>query len=226
VDTDRIAELLQPFIGPESLGLPQLQSISTYIDIILRWNARINLTAIREPEEIVTRHFGESLFTARHLFPGGAGPGLEPSHAGLRSAEGIDLIDLGSGAGFPGLPIKLWAPDLRITLIESNQKKSTFLREVIRALTLMNVDVFSARAEDFPAQASVVTLRAVERFENILATAARLVAPRGRLSLLIGSTQAAEVPIKLPHAQWLAPVPIPASSNRVLLLGTMPASSG
>jgi 16S rRNA G527 N7-methylase RsmG len=97
---------------------------------------------------------------------------------------------------------------------------------VIRALTLMNVDVFSARAEDFPAQASVVTLRAVERFENILATAARLVAPRGRLSLLIGSTQAAEVPIKLPHAQWLAPVPIPASSNRVLLLGTMPASSG
>jgi 16S rRNA (guanine527-N7)-methyltransferase len=225
VNTDRIAELLQPFIGPESLRLPQLQSISTYIDILLRWNARINLTAIREPEEIVTRHFGESLFSARHLFPGGVGPGLRSGEAGQGSDEGIDLIDLGSGAGFPGLPIKLWVPDLRITLIESNQKKSTFLREVTRALTLMNVDVVSARAEDFPTPASVVTLRAVERLEDVLPTAARLVSPGGRLSLLIGNSRAAEVPIKLPHVKWLAPVPIPASSNRVLLIGTIPGSS-
>ena len=111
-------------------------------------------------------------------------PDLQSGQAGAALGRGgIDLIDLGSGAGFPGLPIKLWAPDLRITLIESNQKKSTFLREAdLRALTLMNVDVFSARAEDFPAQASVVTLRAVERFEDVLPTATRLVTSRRRAS--------------------------------------------
>ena len=125
------------------LSPAQLQSISTYIDILLRWNSRINLTAVRAPEEIVTRHFGESLFAARCLFPAGVGPGLSPGQAAPSEAyqDAIlaehrrprtgDLIDLGSGAGFPGLPIKIWAPDLHVTLIESNQKKATFLREVV-----------------------------------------------------------------------------------------------
>src|SRR5208283_5398129 len=72
MDTARIAELLQPFLGPaedQRLTANDLFNISIYIDLLLRWNARINLTAIRQPEEIVTRHFGESLFAARQLFP-------------------------------------------------------------------------------------------------------------------------------------------------------------
>ena len=171
----RIAELLQPFLSltqnpchsepggkpgeepavPAVLSATQLQSISTYIDILLHWNARINLTAIRNQEEIITRHFGESLFAARHLFP------LYPVSSSVTPVssvvKGFDfelaqarVTDLGSGAGFPGIPIKLWAPNIALTLIESNQKKSTFLREVARALTLTDINIQTVRAETLP----------------------------------------------------------------------------
>src|SRR5207245_475143 len=201
MQSDRIAELLQPFL-PVPLVESQLQAISTYIDILLRWNARINLTAVRQPEEIVTRHFDEALFAARHLFPEAEPPNAparqsilrppQPSAAFEPSGEknSTRLVDVGSGAGFPGLPIKIWMPHLHVTLIESNHKKATFLREVIRALGLTEIDVFAGRAEDFPAaSADPVTLRAVERFESVLPTAARLVAPGGRLLLMIGRDQ-------------------------------------
>ena len=181
MDLARIAALLGPFLAARTLPEVQLRQISTYIDLLIRWNARINLTAIRDPEEIVTRHFGESLFLASHLFP-------EPGAAGVR------VLDIGSGAGFPGLPLKIWAPAISLTLVEANHKKAAFLREVIRALTLTDVNVSTARAETLPAvQADVVTLRAVERFETILPTAANLVAPTGRIALLIGSAQLSQL---------------------------------
>jgi 16S rRNA (guanine527-N7)-methyltransferase len=177
-----------------------------YVDLLLRWNARINLTSVRQPEAIVTRHFGESLFTGRHLFPE---PGPPAS-----------LIDIGSGAGFPGLPIKLWAPQLHLTLIESSQKKVAFLRQLSRSLTLTDIDVFPGRAEAYTGPvADVVTLRAVERFSSVLPTAARLVAPGGRLALLIGEAQNSQATQLLPSAAWDAPVPLPLSSSRVLLIG-------
>jgi 16S rRNA (guanine527-N7)-methyltransferase len=135
VHPSRIAELLEPFLRPaddERLTTNDLQSISTYIDLLLRWNARINLTAIRDPEQIVTRHFGESLFLARHLFPR---PSSVPSVVKDSDFDPAPtLADIGSGAGFPGIPLKLWAPEISLTLIESNHKKATFLREVARAL--------------------------------------------------------------------------------------------
>src|SRR5882672_5561973 len=142
----RIAELLKPFLAsgsqtPNSLNPAQLRCISMYIDILLQWNERINLTAVREPEEIVTRHFGESIFAARRLFP----------VAGDSSGKTVHVIDVGSGAGFPGLPIRIWAPQIRLTLIESNQKKATFLREVVRSITLTNVNVFDGRAGAYSA---------------------------------------------------------------------------
>ncbi len=197
------------------LSPSQLQSISTYIDLLLRWNSRINLTGIRDPEEIVPRHFGESLFA-------GIAAGAPSSSRSVRQGGDVpDLIDLGSGAGFPGLPIKIWAPHLRVTLIESNQKKATFLREVIRALTLTDINVFSARAEDFPKQATVVTLRAVERFESALPAAARLLAPGGRLVLLIGYAQADRARQLLPSLQWSTPVSVPLSTSRIVLTGTL-----
>jgi 16S rRNA (guanine527-N7)-methyltransferase len=192
---------------PAVLSAAQLQHISIYIDLLCRWNARINLTAIRDPEEIATRHFGESLFAARHLFPHG--------HSAARVA------DIGSGAGFPGLPIKLWAPQLSMTLIESNHKKAAFLREVTRALTLTDVDIQNTRAEALdPAIFDVVTLRAVERFEAILPTAGTLVAPAGRLALLISSAQQDQARAALPGFAWSHPVPIPESRTRILLIAT------
>ena len=214
METTRIAELLQPFLGSPDEGrltANGLSNISTYIDLLLRWNARVNLTAIRQPEEIVTRHFGESLFAARHLFP---------SATPEQSSVPIRLIDIGSGAGFPGLPIKIWVPHLDLTQIESNQKKATFLREVARTLTLMNVNVFPGRARDFqdpPAQ--LVTLRAVERFESALPTAADLVAPHGRLALLITKSQLARAHDVTPTFTWHAPLQIPLSSSRILAVG-------
>lgn len=205
MDAARIAAQLHPFLD-RTLPEVQLQQISTYIDLLLRWNARINLTAIRVPEEIVTRHFGESLFLARHLFP-------EPS------AAGVSVLDIGSGAGFPGLPLKIWAPAISLTLVEANHKKAAFLREVIRALTLTDVNVITVRAETLAGTqlpADIVTLRAVERFETILPTAARLVAPGGRLALLIGSAQLSDLAALTPNLTWSPPIPVPQSDSRVL----------
>jgi 16S rRNA (guanine527-N7)-methyltransferase len=228
-----ITGLLKPFLGPGGSAFTeaQAQSISMYIDILTRWNARINLTSISQPEEIVTRHFGESLFAARHLFPhsqtchperspSGSSGGVEGPCVSTKTHT-LGLLDIGSGAGFPGLPVKLWAPDLSVRLIESNQRKAVFLREVIRALRLTDIDVFAGRAEDFPGIAHTVTLRAVERFEAALPVAASLVAPNGRLALLIGLTQV-EFALRLAAPfHWSGPVAIPQSSSRILLIGTL-----
>jgi 16S rRNA (guanine527-N7)-methyltransferase len=256
MDTARIAELLQPFLAlpasshsgpaqagaePADLSAAQLQDISTYIDILVRWNARINLTAIRDPEDIVTRHFGESLFAARHLLPGEKSTLITTATAisGRAALQGrvsgqervgalapVSVADIGSGAGFPGLPLKLWAPHISLTLIESNHKKAAFLREVARALTLTDVDIQNVRAESLPpATFGLVTLRAVERFASILPTAASLIAPAGRLALLVGAAQQDEAHTTLPHLTWLAPTAIPNSRSRVLLVGTKPEAS-
>jgi 16S rRNA (guanine527-N7)-methyltransferase len=247
MDTARIAELLEPFLQPVSMAsschsepsrslgeepavpfLDQVQSISTYIDVLLRWNARINLTAIRAPEEIVTRHFGESLFAARHLFPVPSGRAALQArvtgHKEIGASAPASVADVGSGAGFPGLPIKLWAPHISLTLIESNHKKAAFLREVTRALTLTDVNIQNTRAESIPpATYDTVTLRAVERFESILPTAAALVAPGGRLALLISSAQETQPRSTLPDLIWSEPTPIPQSRSRILLIARRPS---
>ena len=230
MDDARIAELLIPFLsdsprlrGHEGsasasnaavLSPTQLRHISTYIDLLLRWNARINLTAVREPEEIVTRHFGESIFAARYLFPR-AKPGTSPE------ASRPHVIDVGSGAGFPGLPIKIWATHAHLTLIDSNQKKATFLREVVRNLGVSDVDVFTGRANAFPgSKGDVVMLRAVEHFESILPVAAGLVRSGGCLAMLVGETQSIGVYELVPSLQWSAPARLPLSANRVLIIGS------
>jgi 16S rRNA (guanine527-N7)-methyltransferase len=229
MDDARIAELLTPFLGdsPEgrghkraALSPEQLRSISMYIYILLRWNARINLTAVRQPEEIVTRHFGESIFAARHLFPQSeAGTVAAASGSGSLVAA-PHVIDVGSGAGFPGLPIKIWAPGVNLTLIESSQKKATFLREVVRSLELTGAEVFAGRADAVSgAKGDVVTLRAVERFESIIPVAAGLVAPSGRLAVLVGEAQLKRVREILPGFNWDVPGRTPLSSNRFLIIG-------
>ena len=208
----RIAELLAPFLDPANdhqLTTNDLADISTYIDILLRWNARMNLTAIRDPDEVVTRHFGESLFAARQLLP-------RPTHLGT-VANHVSVADVGSGAGFPGLPIKLWAPHISLTLIESNLKKATFLREVTRALSLTDVNIRNIRAETLAGDTfDLVTLRAVESFETILPVATNLVSPAGRLALLIGAAQMDPARSALPQFSWSDPEPIPVSRNRIL----------
>jgi 16S rRNA (guanine527-N7)-methyltransferase len=210
--TERIAELLKPFLE-KPLSRGQLQSVGLHLDLLLKWNSKINLTAVRGPEAILARHFGESFFAAEHLF--------QPSDSG-------SAIDIGSGAGFPGLPLKLWSPSIEMTLIESNQRKATFLRETIRALELQGICVEGSRAETISIQADstradLVTLRAVERFEHILPIARGLVNPGGRLAILIGESQmqiATSMPT-LAGVTWQTPIPITGSESRIILVGTV-----
>jgi len=227
MELSAIRERLQPFLTAP-LAEPQLRHISMYMDILLRWNTRMNLTSVRQPEQIIARHFGESIFAAQQLF-GAVLNDQRPTAYPEPNGEGTDdrrpttgdhLIDLGSGAGFPGLPIKICYPELRVTLIESNHKKATFLREVVRSLALTNVDVFCGRAEGYAGdRAAVVTLRAVERFDEILPIASSLVLPAGRLALLIGAAQVAWAQQLTPGFSWSQPLPIPLSENRILLVG-------
>jgi len=222
VERDRIARLLSPFLGESSLNDRQLAQVDLYLDLLLRWNARINLTAVREPEEIIARHFGESLFAARHLYR--ANWNAETEH--------WKLLDVGSGAGFPGFPIKIWVPTLDATLLESNQRKATFLREVVRALQLSEVEILATRAENFVKQRAnsllpitdvTVTLRAVERFQQVLFTAVDLLerfpVESRRLALLIGAGQVETARRIAQTVTWADPLPIPQSSQRVLLIG-------
>lgn len=239
MDRNRIADLLQPFLTAKApvrltLSPAQLQAMSIYVDLLLRWNARVNLTAVRDAETIVTRHFGESLLLAAYLFPR-AVPGT-PTGAPSRQ----HALDLGSGAGFPGIPLKIYAPELRLTLVESNHKKAAFLAEVIRALQLKDTLVFTERLElgqtrRAPAvapkgieAASLITMRAVERFDAALQTATALARygavhfGRGRLALLIGRTQAEQVPLRIQDFSWETPILVPQSRERVLLVGEYP----
>ena len=215
MEARRISQLLTPYII-EPLDLSFVNNISIYINMLVKWNQRINLTAIREPEEIVRRHFGESLFAAWRLLGGRPGQARVPSSAEPERAR--SAIDAGAGAGFPGLVLKLYAPDLRLTLIESHGKKATFLREIIRALSLAEVSVVQARIEHFAEQAELVTMRAVEKFSEALPAAARLVAPGGRLGALIGASQLDQAKSLLP-GKW-STVAVPESASRVLAVWT------
>jgi 16S rRNA (guanine527-N7)-methyltransferase len=195
-----IANLLTPYLSPYPSKVPAtlLPQLSAYLDLLLKWNARTNLTAIRDPEEIVRRHFGESLFAAQHLDPGPA-----------------SLLDFGSGAGFPGLPIALLRPDIHVTLAESQNKKATFLREAIRSLNLPSTEVWPDRVESMPVirQFHTVALRAVDNMAAAIASAA----PRAthQLLLLTGS-----IPTLPQGFCTEVSVPMPNSEGSILLLAT------
>ena len=156
-----IRRLLEPFYSELTADLTA--SLSTYLELLLKWNARTNMTAIREPSEIVRRHFGESLFLAAHLPPGAA-----------------TLLDLGSGAGFPGLPVQMARKNLRVVLAESQNKKAAFLREATRLLGV-STEVWADRAEKMVGlrRFDVVALRAVDRPEQALELARALVGDGG-----------------------------------------------
>ena len=190
-----IADLLDPYL-PRAETPPTLTSrLSLYLDLLLKWNARINLTAIRDPQEIVRRHFGESLFAARHLDTGTQ-----------------TLLDFGSGAGFPGLPIALLHPDIAVTLAESQNKKAAFLREATRNLGL-SAEIWSNRVEAMPKEwrFDTVTLRAVDNMPAALAAAS----PRAVRQLVLLGGSSLETP---PEFTSRAPIPIPSSRSSALLI--------
>lgn len=194
LSNDTIRGLLKPYVAQE-LSEELIGQVSTYLDLLIRWNARVSLTAIRQPEEIVERHFGESLFTGTHL--------------ATQLPDGSELLDYGSGPGFPGLPIQMLLPRIRVTVAESQAKKVAFLREVIRTLGL-SAEVWPRRVEEMPPerQFDVVTMRAVEKMGETMREAAARVREGGWAVALVTSS------VDIYGSQQL---PIPRSRDRRLL---------
>jgi 16S rRNA (guanine527-N7)-methyltransferase len=189
-------------VPPAAIGVTEklLEQLAAYLDLLLKWNARTNLTSVRSAEQIVQRHFGESLFAGRHLLP--------------KLSPDVTLLDLGSGAGFPGLPIQLLAPYLRVTLAESQNKKASFLREIVRTLGL-KTEVYASRVESLPDDRlfEAVTLRAVDNMPLAIELARKRLVPGGWMAIL-----AAE-PEMLPDAEV---IPVPNAEHTFLLLWQQP----
>ena len=180
-----------------------LDSISTYIELLLRWNRKLNLTAITDPREIMTRNFVESFLAARWL-----------------SAAGGRLCDVGSGAGFPGLALKLVLPLWQVTLLEPSVKKAAFLAEAARALGLRDVEVERCRWEDsklVPGSVDAVTSRALGGYRELAEWARGLLKPGGSLILWLGARDAEEL-TRLGAWRWECAV-VPGARERVLLMG-------
>ncbi len=194
----RLRELLAPYLDGVVLPTGFHAKLSAYLELLLRWNARTNLTAVRDPEEIVQRQMGESLFAARLV------------------AEGSSLLDFGSGAGFPGIPLQLARPSLQVTLAESQGKKAGFLREAVRVLEI-SAEVWPRRVESMPdgRMFDVVTLRAVDDSGRMLPLAGQRTNANGRL--LVFSSAGGLVP---PAPWWEKKSwAIPNSLGRLLELG-------
>ena len=145
-----------------------------YVELLARWNAAYNLTAVRDPGEMVARHLLDSLAIAPHV-------------------TGTTLADLGSGAGLPGIPLALVAPERQVTLVDSNGKKARFLREAVRALKLANVRVIEGRVQDVPGQFDCVTARAFATLADMLGWAGGLLADGGSWLAMKGKVDEAEI---------------------------------
>ena len=164
--------------GLATLGLdPALAApLRRYLDLLARWNRTYNLTAIRDPGEMVTLHLLDSLSMHAHL------------------DDVSRLADLGPGAGLPGIPLAIARPGLEVTLVESNGKKARFLREAVRSLGLANARVAESRAEavDMPGAFDAITARAMATLVDIIAVGGHLLAPGGRLLAMKGVRPDAE----------------------------------
>lgn len=183
----------------------QCEAIRSYIYLLLRWNKKVSLTAITSHDEILRLHFGESLFALQHL-----------------AIQDGRLADVGSGAGFPGLALKIARPSMEIVLLEPNQKKATFLREIGRELRLRDVQVRRTRFENLPSEIGefeYITARALGPHEALARFAESRLAGSGKLILWIGKEDSLKA--KSSHIlEWLDPVLIPGSKRRLLLIGS------
>ncbi len=195
--------LLAPF--QLELDSVQIRQLLTYLDLLMRWNRRINLTAIREPSTCVTRHFGESLYLQRHLALSGR------------------LLDIGSGAGFPGLALKIVFQELAVTLLEPVAKKRAFLKEVVRACAFEGVEVRGERLKDFASKAEgavfdAASARAVGHLDELVPIAAHLLHSGGRLLLWLGRQQGKGLGNE--QFDWGQPIPLPMSREGEIWIGT------
>jgi 16S rRNA (guanine527-N7)-methyltransferase len=185
--------------GLQQLSQLALERLAIYGNLLLKWNSRMNLTAIRDPEGILDRHIMESVAAAQFLPPGVA-----------------TLLDFGSGAGLPGVPIAICREEIAVTLAESQSKKAAFLTEVSRSIGVA-MTVHAGRVEALPArvQFDLVALRAVDRMAEAIKVARTRVAADGYLLLFLTEFTKDEM-LKVAHARVIADRSI--STNSSLLL--------
>jgi 16S rRNA (guanine527-N7)-methyltransferase len=208
-----LGSIVQPFLlveGAAALGLrlapQQIDLFDRYAAELIEWNRRVNLTAITDPVEIARKHFLDSLSVI----------------VGCELRTGDRVIDVGSGAGFPGLPIRIARPDLRLTLLEATRKKCEFLQHIVSALGLGDVTIVNARAEDAgrdPAhreQYDVAVARAVASMSTLAEYTLPLVRVGGRAAVqksgeVEAEVQQAEVALETlgGRLQHIAPAQVP-----------------
>jgi 16S rRNA (guanine527-N7)-methyltransferase len=186
---ERLRSKLAGICEPSDL---QVERLNQHYELLTRWNKVLSLTSVRTLEDMVERHYCESVFAALHL-----------------PLEAVTVADIGSGAGFPGIPLAVMRPDCSVTLIESHQRKAAFLKEASRDLA--NVRVLSKRAEDVAESFDWVLSRAV-RYADIAGTLKKM----GRnAELLTGEVQASE----LIGFEWQEPIRLPWGDRRYLWIG-------
>jgi 16S rRNA (guanine527-N7)-methyltransferase len=191
----------------ESLKLGSLddrtaEQFAVYLSLFLRWNERLNLTSVRTESGIITRHLAESIACARAI------------------PEGVaTLLDFGSGAGLPGIPIALCRPEIAVTLAESQSKKASFLHEVARQLAIP-VKVHASRAEDLSETFDCVVLRAVDKMPKAVASATKMVGGRGWIGLMTTSEDLVHLQAATgTEFSWSPPVTLPEASERIVAFG-------
>jgi 16S rRNA (guanine527-N7)-methyltransferase len=184
-------------------GLPAgcYDQFAAYLGLLLRWNARLSLTAIREPAQIIRRHFAECAFAAQHL-----------------PVDIENLLDYGSGAGLPGIPFAICRPGIRVTLAEAQGKKASFLREAVRTVGT-GTEVYDGRVETIPQARAfhVVSMRAVEKMELAIPIALRFAE---RYLVLLTTERSAPLYRELtPELQWMDPIHLPDTDQMILAIG-------
>jgi len=202
ITTQQIRETLSAFAI--SLNDDQITKVREYAGLLLSWNRSVSLTSIADPVEIVSRHFGESMFGSK-----------------LLPVENCRLVDIGTGAGFPGLALKIACPSIQLTLIESNKKKCAFLSEVVRKLELVDVEILTERFEQIhpeAVRANIITSRAVGQFKHLLRWSSNALEHRGHLMLWVGAEDSARI-ASSPGWIWQPTVKIPDSQRRFILIG-------
>jgi len=198
---------IEDLIGTYGVTLDenQCEAIRRYVTLLLRWNQRISLTRVTDPESILRFHFGESLFAIPKV-----------------PIRGGRLADVGSGAGFPGVPLRIALPDLKLSLIESNVRKAAFLAEVCRELSFNDVEVFRGRMESVPEDNDpydFLTARALGNHPDLLKWSSRHLALGGKIVLWLGDAEASTL-AESDAWEWRKPVHVPGSERRFLLVGT------
>ncbi len=146
------------------LNKEQITKFELYSKLLLEWNEKFNLTSITDKDEIVQKHFIDSIYLVKYV-----------------DLSNKSLLDVGSGAGFPGIPLAIVCPSAKITLLESNGKKVTFLKEVVKALNLNNVSIIQGRSEELDQREryDFVTARAVKQLNILLEISVHLLKVKG-----------------------------------------------